>query len=64
MGIEDRTGNQVEDMKGKAKEHTGRVTGNEDMKREGRKDQASASMKDAKDKAKGAADDAKDAFRK
>lgn len=39
----DHTG---EDMKGRAKEATGAVTGDEELKREGKVDQASASVKD------------------
>lgn len=35
-----------EDMKGRTKEAAGAVTGDEDLKREGKVDQASASVKD------------------
>lgn len=41
-----------EDVKGRAKEATGAVTGDEDLKREGKVDQASASAKDKLDQAK------------
>lgn len=46
-----------DNLKGKAKEATGKVTGDESMENEGKLDQA-------KGKLKGAADDAKDAFRR
>lgn len=64
MGMDDKASNKGEDLKGKAKEHTGSAVGNESMEREGKQDQASASMKDAGEKAKDAAGDAKDAFKK
>ena len=64
MGMEDKAAHQVEDLKGKAKEQTGKVTGNERLEGEGKGDQRSASMKGARDKARDAASDAKDAFKK
>jgi uncharacterized protein YjbJ (UPF0337 family) len=51
----DHTG---EDMKGRAKEATGALTGDTKLKREGQVDQASASVKD---KVSDAADAVKDA---
>ena len=53
-------GNQGEEFKGRAKEAAGAVTDDDDLKREGKMDQASASVKDkvgdavdkVKDKAK------------
>jgi uncharacterized protein YjbJ (UPF0337 family) len=53
--MSDHTG---EDMKGRAKEATGAVTGDKKLKREGKVDQASASVKD---KIADAADSVKDA---
>jgi uncharacterized protein YjbJ (UPF0337 family) len=38
--------NAAENLKGRAKEAAGSVTGNDRMKREGKVDQASASVKD------------------
>ncbi|WP_432478088.1 CsbD family protein [Nocardioides sp. GXQ0305] len=64
MGTDDRAAHEGEDLKGKAKEATGKATGNERLEGEGKGDQASASVKKAGDKAKGAAEDVKDAFRK
>jgi uncharacterized protein YjbJ (UPF0337 family) len=52
----DHTG---EEMKGRAKEATGALTGDKQLKREGKIDQASAS---AKDKVGDAADAVKDAL--
>ena len=40
-----------EDMKGRGKEALGSLTDDEDLKREGKLDQASASIKDKADKA-------------
>ena len=64
MGIDDKASNQGQDLKGKAKEATGKATGNSRLEGEGKGDQASASMKNAGEKTKDAAKDAKDAFKK
>lgn len=64
MGLDDKASNKGEDLKGKAKEATGKATGNERLEGEGKGDQASASVKDAGEKAKDAAGDVKDAFKK
>lgn len=64
MGLDDKASNKGEDLKGKAKEVTGKATGNERLEGEGKGDQASASVKDAGEKAKDAAKDVKDAFKK
>ena len=64
MGMDDKAAHQGEDLKGKAKEAAGKATGNPRLEGEGKGDQASASVKNAGDKAKGAAKDAKDAFKK
>ena len=53
--------NKAEDLKGRAKEAGGDLTGDEDLKREGKVDQASASVKD---KADDAVDAVKDTFKK
>jgi uncharacterized protein YjbJ (UPF0337 family) len=50
-------GENGEDLKGRAKEAGGDLTGDKDLKREGKVDQASSSVKD---KVGGAADEVKD----
>ena len=64
MGLDDKIGNKAEDVKGKAKEHTGKATGDEELEGEGKGDQASASLKDGAEKVKDAGKDVKDAFTK
>jgi len=64
MGTEDRAAHEAEGLKGKGKETAGRATGNRRLEGEGKDDQASASRKKAGEKAKSAAKDAKDAFKK
>ncbi|HEX2498668.1 MAG TPA: CsbD family protein [Actinomycetes bacterium] len=55
MGTDDKMRNQGQIWKGRAKEATGKITGNELMEHEGRADQA-------KGQAKGAMEKLKDAF--
>jgi len=64
MGMDDQASHKAEDLKGKAKEGAGKATDNPRLEGEGKGDQASASVKSAGDKAKGAAEDVKDAFKK
>jgi uncharacterized protein YjbJ (UPF0337 family) len=64
MGIDDKAENQGTDLKGRAKEAAGAVTGDDDLKAEGRADQAEASVKKAGEKVKDAVGDVKDAFKK
>ena len=64
MGFDDKAENKAQDLKGRAKEATGSVTGDEEMKHEGRADQAESSVKQAGEKAKDAAEDLKDSFKK
>ena len=64
MGLDDKIGNKVEDLKGKGKEATGAATDDNDLRAEGKADQGKASMKDAGEKVKDAAGDVKDAFKK
>ena len=52
MGLADKAKNTVEDVAGKAKEAAGKTTGNDEMKREGKKDQTKASAKDTKENVK------------
>ena len=63
MGLDDKTGNKVDELKGQAKESTGRAIGNESLEAEGRGDQAGAKTKQAGEKVKDAAKDVKDAFK-
>ncbi|MDR6174902.1 uncharacterized protein YjbJ (UPF0337 family) [Nocardioides zeae] len=56
MGIADKAKNAAEDLKGKAKEVVGDVTGNDELKAEGKADQTKSSAKQA-------GENVKDAFR-
>jgi uncharacterized protein YjbJ (UPF0337 family) len=57
-------GSQMDDAKGRAKEAAGVLAGDEDLEREGKRDQAGATVKEklenAKDKLEEAVDKAKD----
>ena len=64
MGFDDKVDNKTEDLKGRAKEAAGSVTGDDELKSEGRSDQAESSVKQAGEKAKDAVGDLKDAFKK
>ena len=64
MGFDDKAENKGQDLKGRAKEAAGSVTGDDDMKAEGRGDQAESSAKQAGEKVKDAVGDVKDAFKK
>lgn len=64
MGLDDKAAHQGEDLKGKAKEATGKATGDSRLEGEGKGDQASASVKKSGEKVKDAAKDVKDAFKK
>ena len=64
MGLDDKIGNKAEDLKGKAKETTGKATGDEQMEAEGKGDQASAAVKDGVEKVKDAASNIKDKLTK
>jgi len=63
VGLDDKVQHQATDAKGKAKEGTGAVTGDEDLKAEGRGDQAQASAEEAGRHLKDAAKDAKDTLK-
>lgn len=54
MGIGDKIKNVAEDAKGKAKEVTGKVTGDEKLEAEGKVDQSKADLKQAGEKVKDA----------
>jgi uncharacterized protein YjbJ (UPF0337 family) len=63
VGLDDKVKHQATDAKGKAKEATGAVTGDEGMKAEGRDDQGKAKAKEAGRHAKEAASDVKNAVK-
>lgn len=52
MGNDDKLSNKAEELKGKVKEAGGDLTDNDDLKGEGKADQASSGIKDAVDKVK------------
>ncbi|GGG18270.1 hypothetical protein GCM10007304_35340 [Rhodococcoides trifolii] len=60
MGLDDKISNKAEDLKGKAKEGAGTATGNEDLRQEGKGDQASSAVKDGVEKVKDGISDIKD----
>ena len=64
MGVEDKASHSIKNTKGKVKETTGRATDNEDLEKEGKADQAEASVKDSVERLRDAADNVKDAFKK
>jgi len=64
MGFDDKVDNKTEDLKGRAKEAVGSVTGDDELKSEGRADQAESSVKQAGEKAKDAVGELKDAVKK
>lgn len=55
---------KMDEMKGKLKEGVGSLTGNDEMKGEGRADQAKGKMKQAGDQVGDAAEDVKDSLTK
>ena len=57
MATEDKAANKVTEIKGKAKEGTGKAIGNEQMEAEGKGDQVKGNLKQAGEKVK-------DAFKK
>ena len=54
MAMEDKMSNKADELKGKAKEAGGSLTGDDDLKNEGKADQAKADLKDAGEKVKDA----------
>jgi uncharacterized protein YjbJ (UPF0337 family) len=54
MSAMDKTKNLVEDVKGKVKEATGKVTGNDSLKHEGEADQTKSDLKQAGENVKDA----------
>lgn len=68
MGLNDKIENAGQDVKGRLKEAAGAVSGDEQIKSEGKLDQAAAAAKDtvesAKDKAADVLDAVKDKLKK
>ena len=54
MGLDDKIENKAEDLKGKAKEATGKATDDDELEAEGKTDQTKSSLKDAKENVKDA----------
>ena len=52
MGLDDKIGNKAEELKGQAKETTGKATDDEKLEAEGRGDQACSNVKQAGEKIK------------
>ena len=67
MGVFDKAKDKAEQLAGKGKEGVGKATDNEDMENAGKRDQLSGEAKetghDLRDKAAGAVQDAREAFR-
>ncbi|MGO1542759.1 MAG: CsbD family protein [Gulosibacter sp.] len=63
MGIDDRAENKGEDLGGRAKEAFGAATDNDELRREGKADQASAGFKDKIEDVKDGVTDAIDNLR-
>jgi uncharacterized protein YjbJ (UPF0337 family) len=57
MGTGDKISNKIDDLGGKAKEATGKATGDKSTENQGKADQAKSNLKDAGEKVK-------DAFKK
>ncbi len=54
MGLDDKFDNKADELKGKAKEHTGKATDDEQLEAEGKGDQMGADLKQAGEKVKDA----------
>jgi uncharacterized protein YjbJ (UPF0337 family) len=54
VGSDDKTQNKVEEIKGDAKERIGGATGNDSMRREGKRNKSKADLKQAGEKVKDA----------
>ncbi|MDQ2708471.1 MAG: CsbD family protein [Actinomycetota bacterium] len=52
MGLGDKISNKSEELKGEAKETTGKATGDEELEAEGHADQAKGNVKQAGEKIK------------
>lgn len=58
MGVDDKIGNAAQKLAGKGKEAAGQASGDENLKAEGKGDQAAADVKQAGEKVKDAFKDA------
>jgi len=63
MGYDDKTGNKVDDLGGKAKEGVGKVTGDDKLKSEGKTDQAKSSVKEGAREVKEGLEGVKDSLK-
>ena len=54
MGADDKVANKTDELAGKAKEATGKASGDEDLQAEGQADQSVANLKQAGEKVKDA----------
>jgi uncharacterized protein YjbJ (UPF0337 family) len=54
MGRDDKTENKVDELRGEAKEKIGDATGDDELKRQGERDQTKANLKQAGEKVKDA----------
>ena len=54
MGADDKTRNKVDEIRGDAKEKVGGATGNDSLRREGKRDQTKANLKQAGENVKDA----------
>ena len=54
MGTDDKISNKIEGLAGKAKEATGRASGDRDLQAEGQADQSKSDLKQAGEKVKDA----------
>ncbi|TCJ97149.1 CsbD family protein [Nocardia alba] len=52
MGVHDKFENKAEELEGRAKEAAGAVTGDDELKNEGKADQASSALKQGSEKIK------------
>ncbi|WIX98377.1 CsbD family protein [Amycolatopsis mongoliensis] len=63
MSLGDKIGTKADDLGGKAKEAAGNVTGDDELRAEGKADQAKAGLKDAVENVKDAVGDVTDKVR-
>ncbi|MEO7979908.1 MAG: CsbD family protein [Sporichthyaceae bacterium] len=54
MGADDKMDNKVEEIAGEAKEKVGAATGDDELRRQGERDQSKANLKQAGEKVKDA----------
>ena len=64
MGFDDKASNKGEELGGKVKEGTGKLTGDDELQAEGKTDQSKGKVKQGGEKVKDAAKDVKDGLTK